>query len=901
MAIHTEQVSEIAGGFTKEIEAGAMSMIYDNLQKSQYQYPIKSTVREIVSNALDSIREKNVAKSILLGLSKVEDHYIEREGEVYKDSRFNPDYYNYGFLSENNDVTIIYKDGGDVGKDMIIVSDEGVGLGGDRMRGYFNLGFSTKRLNKFALGKFGLGAKSPLSTLAPFYTVVSRWNGKEFAFNIYLHKIEPIVPKFDLDTRTENKEYVFSINYKCYYRDTTLPNGVTVSLQVKKHHKQQYIDAVTSQLLYFPNVKFYIEDEREYRTEVPVQADIMYEDDMIVLSNNSPYSKPHLLLNGVNYGYINFEEMDLEQKMGNIGIKVPAELVSINPSREALIWDDVTREVVVNRFHEVVKIAEDTINKELNEGDFLRWIKVCASANASRRLFSSEDTVIGRLSRIVDMSKISLRFPGNRQMRFNAELFEGLNLDVVSVKKSRKGSATVMKVLYEHNYGWKHGIEMNSMPIILRSSGMNNRKNKYLGTETYPQGFILIKVDKKIDLTAGELVTPEDIPEKGYKQRLSLNDRDNVRRIGEECRFLADVQNYLQQSANVIWYEDVFVPEDFKATESEEEEVEDEKEEPVSEAAKISAAERRKQNGTTVLHTPRIEYSYNDADGKLYAMQKVELPMSAIDKWTNDEVFWSNQDTEVLLHTVSLITRPYNETNKCDHMPNEEYEDLKVRGYITGYQQQLSRCCNFRENSPVRLIKVAQDNVKYYQDFKHITKFFKEIRKKTITMSNALVRWNTARLIQEKIEQLQFLSGFETINPELYAQYNSLKSYMTANWRSLQFDAKVSGADPKTTGQLIAHLNKVGEFQLFVRNNPDDKEAIAELAKRMFNPNPGVEIEDGLAIDTPFYDLYMKLLDWASPVQVMMNMVGPLTDGENLTQEQEAEIRHYFSYRGVTI
>ena len=81
-------------------------------------------------------------------------------------------------------------------------------------------------------------------------------------------------------------------------------NGVTIIIEAKKHHKQQYIDAVKSQMLYFNDILFNIQHEDGAIENVDYKAKILYEDDMIVLSDNNYYSKPHLLLNKVNYGYI---------------------------------------------------------------------------------------------------------------------------------------------------------------------------------------------------------------------------------------------------------------------------------------------------------------------------------------------------------------------------------------------------------------------------------------------------------------------------------------------------------------------------------------------------------------------------------------------------------------------
>ena len=140
MAILTQENVEISGGFSKEINLAATSLMFDILQQHQYAFPIKSTVREIASNGIDSLAEKNMAKAILTGAAKVEDFYVERDGEIYSDSKFNPSYYNLPSLSAVDEVDIIYKDTGETGKDSIIIRDHGVGLGGKRLENYFNLG-----------------------------------------------------------------------------------------------------------------------------------------------------------------------------------------------------------------------------------------------------------------------------------------------------------------------------------------------------------------------------------------------------------------------------------------------------------------------------------------------------------------------------------------------------------------------------------------------------------------------------------------------------------------------------------------------------------------------------------------------------------------------------------------
>ena len=82
-----------SAGVAKRINKGAEKMVFDILQSTQYSMPIQSTVRELVTNACDSQREKEIARQIILGEKKVEDYYIERHGDQYEDSNFDISYY----------------------------------------------------------------------------------------------------------------------------------------------------------------------------------------------------------------------------------------------------------------------------------------------------------------------------------------------------------------------------------------------------------------------------------------------------------------------------------------------------------------------------------------------------------------------------------------------------------------------------------------------------------------------------------------------------------------------------------------------------------------------------------------------------------------------------------------
>jgi hypothetical protein len=148
-------------GFSREIDQGAINLIFDTVQKYQYSYPFGALVQELTSNATDAVQEKLRAYKILVDkTAKIDDYYIEREGNLYKDSNFDPSYYDFKHLDmSSNVVELTYienftKKG--IGYcDLFTVKDKGVGLGPARLEGYMSIGFSTKRNNNDSLGSFG--------------------------------------------------------------------------------------------------------------------------------------------------------------------------------------------------------------------------------------------------------------------------------------------------------------------------------------------------------------------------------------------------------------------------------------------------------------------------------------------------------------------------------------------------------------------------------------------------------------------------------------------------------------------------------------------------------------------------------------------------------------------------
>jgi len=926
MAIHLQESSNLQKGHLKTIDESGIRMIFDTLQKYQYSFPIKSTVRELLSNAVDSVSEKKAAIDILTGKAKVEDYFVELEGDLYKDSKFEPDYYDLNWLHPDNAVTMTYYVGSAFAKDKVVFRDHGVGLGGKRLEGYFKLAFSTKRLSKLPLGKFGLGAKSPLSVGIDFYTMESRYNGKLFRFNIYSSKVDSIIPEVNMITGEPNPFILFNAGtedeYKVNYLLTEEKNSVTVTLEAKKHHKQQYIDAVKSQMLYFGGMQIRV-DTGGVIEDVPYKANILYEDDLIVLSDNNYYSKPHLLLNKVNYGYIAWEELELEEKSGNIGIKVAPEDVEVNPSRESVLWTEKTKNKVLARFNEVVDIAASMIQKELQSTDFMAWLKTCYSVYNK---YSEWGGIIGRLSKIVDLNKARFKFgPDPRIIFDSADPLPGIFMREVTVMEEKDAKGVKKKKVLRPDFA-SFGPRLQR-PIYLMKQGerASNRRDKWLFKQHGNTPFLMVQEP---------YLTLEQAEKDGLSQ--------------EELKKLykgktTDRQAYweaLTKSAGVQWYEDIEVPEDFTGNDDEIEEVEaaEESVEEVAQAkvAKITAAERRKSKGLTLIATPvctsRTVLDKNAAGQdvtkyRAFDYRKFEFPIAAINDWDAPEVFYGHEMDNDLLTFVAAITRdpaPENKLGKSVRRhANTPEKWVKMKWFrlnkaklaavnLTpwdGYHLQHFYDCQ------VMIVKVAQTNAKLFRDFRHIREFFIQIQNKTITMSNQLIKWNTARLIMERLGACAFLHNFP-FHEDYSEMYAELCQYVNKHYRDVKTyteGGKHYGMSDATYNDMVGHLDKVHKFQQYVAQAPNDFEGIGMMAGQLFGNK---DLRDGMAVDPQMMAQLDEVLAFTQACGIMLNHIPVLTGytllpatysptlsrstkGATVPEDLELEIRMYLQNRGV--
>ena len=866
MAIHVSNKVESNSGFEKVIDDASMHMALDVLQKFQYQFPQKSTVRELVANAIDSHKERDIAKLILSGKAKVEDYYVESSSSDTKASAFNEDYFNLNNLSSVKEVEIIYEEGNL--RDKLIVKDYGVGLGGSRLEGYFKLNWSSKRLSKSTIGKFGLGSKSPLSTGVDSFRVTTVHNGKKFAFDVYSHKVDSVTEKFS-STGTINPTQVFENGYECYYETTNELNGTTIEVEVKKHHKSMYMEAVRSQLLYMDNVKFKI-ISNGYEQSIDTKATVIYEDADIILSDNTQYSKPHIIINNVCYGPINFLELELDNKNGNIGIKMDAENIDISPSRESVIFADRTREEVTNKFKRVQEIASAEVQKQLTEKDFGKWLSKCANVLSYG---TSSNDVLGRLSRVIDRSSLKPEFSDTGiKYKVPSELLYGVQIREVrnSINYNYRTDKTTSSITREDISNWT---SINN-GLYYTTGSASNTKDKYL--TSLNSDFVLLTLPVMGD-------------EEEFKGQLEANNKVssaiqtnpdiewlNYKAKREKQQAIIDL---LLSSKLAVNYDELEVPELFlKRIEESEKEV-DEGED--AQTVELTPAEKRKLEEKIVCYYPKYEnyvQTKNKSDGTSYntifSWVKHEPKLSEVKDWKNVIYCYSDEDEQLLTTAFILQTQSGNDYNTKD----------------------------------IKLIRIAKGLKKHFKQFTHVSEFYKnligttavdknnKLVKYELIMHNLFTKWYTGKLINDQLVGYKFLANFSAFNQEIADKYAELNTYEVTNYKDMgsYYKSNLLGCNDEAFSAITTFAEKVMTLQLAVVNKQDN---ITELSTTLFNE----EFTDAYAIDVDMYNKLQEVIEYAKPLQGILSYMPILTSTTPIKYELESEIKEIMRNKGYEV
>ena len=567
---------EIKGseGIAKRINKGAEKMVFDILQSTQYSTPIPSTVRELVTNACDSQREKEIAIEILKGEKKIEDYYIKRHGEAYEDSNFDPNYYDLNYLDQyNNKVDVLYEQRPGVGFcDTFAVIDYGVGIGQRRLEGVLELGYSTKRNTAENFGAFGLGAKVALSTGIDFYTIETIHNGMRFKCNCYNYKTDFIIPKFGKDGI--NPHITFSDGTKVYYEKTNKQNFTKISFGVKKHNRSKFFDSVEEQLIYLDNVNCkrieYCEDGSIDREEdIDFKAEVLHNSENLIISDSWVFNRPHIVVvrekganTGINYGHIDFRELEMESLWGAIAFKCPIRQsmtdpdtneeiiiqdgVDVTPSREKVIWNEKTKAYVQGVIKRAANEASKIIEEQLQESDYIKWIHACTQVLHD----ADSNSTLGRLSKIIDKTEIKPKFPGNKKLSFQAPKTVFKHLEVKHIVEAYDYKERKDKI--ERNDLDKWG-NWNPEAIYLKSQIISFNKYKDMYLLEKHEGKVIVINDTMEDDIPDAITKMQD--GQGKQQAIGL-----FKNSLDKSKLVLDA---IKASPELKSYDDVEVPEEW--------------------------------------------------------------------------------------------------------------------------------------------------------------------------------------------------------------------------------------------------------------------------------------------------------------------------------------------------
>ena len=870
-------------GVDKKINAGAQKMIYDVLQASQYSTPIPSTVRELAANAWDAQREKEIAIEILSGQKQASDYYITRSGEQYEDSNFDSSYYSLPHLdTESNEVLLRYTQNSGGGFcDLFEVIDKGVGLGDKRLEGILSLGFSSKRNSSEGFGAFGLGAKAAFSTGVPAYNMRTVHNGRLFLCTCYPYKSMFTVPRMNLITGQENKFIVFSDGLKVYYEETDETNGTVISFGVKRHNRNLFTEAVRDQLLYVNNIYYEIVDNEfgSSKTRTKTAEKVIYSSNSLILSEREVFTKPHIVIvkspkdpAGINYGLIDFKELELEELHGSVGFKCPIkqsyrdengveiviqEGVSVTPSREKVIWDDATKQYVLG----VIKAAEieatQIVTDELSGStEFIPWIKACSAIFSSHRMRSN--TTLGRLSAIVESSSISPRFPLNPDIMYKdiSTVFGALQFEKVTV--NYKGVISIVEVNSLLEFG-----SFNN--IYIKDGNYSKSKNMYLCKELKLDSIICVKDVSMSDewIAQIKVAYPES-------SAFIISNRVGVARAAMQ---------YLIADPSVKKYADVVVPdhieEAFKEAENQKGDT-------------LSPAYLRFLEGKEVAFTMRQEYKSRSYE---WVADKIEPKMDELINPSHPLYYYTSDEKDEMQGFLSLMQIGFSKyTSRYAYQDGLAFYSLSLPVSMRNSDVSLKR--NSRVDLPeISVVQLSESLLKKVLsnagNISHFSELLYNRVGSKISIHPALKYAFTLVLCKEIFKDcpsIDYMDRFSNVDSVIYDKYVKYEKYRE----------KVDSLNLFNRGhyanKLVEKLRSLYDFQLFCESNPSKEELMQESFQRfIFTDITGADV-----IDVEYLELAKELYDYNVGVGELLARVERSAFNN---QDSISEILGYLRYK----
>jgi hypothetical protein len=390
------------------LDMDSAHILMNMLSKNLYSDAIGSAIRETVSNSLDSHRRSKCKKAIIVSLKENEEGNLE-------------------FSSE----------------------DFGTGLDDGDIRNIISkYGMSTKRQEANSLGAMGLGFKSPLAYSSSFY-FVCRKNGMERKYLMY---------------ENENGNSIDLL----YESPTTECNGVKVIIPVKYVDRWNFFNKIQEQLAYFENVYF---DVLVGESTIDNEFSI-YRADNYQFSSLASDGYMHICLDDVYYP-LDFSKLGISRINIPIGLRFGLSdgLFPI-PSREALLYNNKTKEIILNK---IKSISEEFIIKYNNSIEETENIQeIFKYYNTSSKYINIRDSSFD-VTILSDYSTININTPKLKNVSL-------LNLKTIySNRDYIFGEYKLRYTMYNNRFQENKNYSFRDIqPMSL------NKRNYYIYDETIP-------------------------------------------------------------------------------------------------------------------------------------------------------------------------------------------------------------------------------------------------------------------------------------------------------------------------------------------------------------------------------------------------------------------------------
>jgi hypothetical protein len=334
-----EQTGDSQESIGMSLDMDSAQVLMQMLSKNLYSDAVGSTIRECASNALDSHRRAGTTDPIIVSFDVIN------------------------------------------GQWEFAVEDFGIGLDADDVKNIISkYGKSTKRNSTTELGMMGLGFKAPLAYSSSFY-FVCRKDGVERKYMMYEGE----------DTNTIDL---------MYEKSTTERNGVKVIVPVKQYDRHEFRTKIKSQLAYFQDVYFKIDDMDNQFT--------IYRGEHFQWSELTNDHFMHLCLDDVYYP-LEFSKLGIDTIDFPVGLRFGlSDGIFPTPNRESLRYTKEAKAIILEKIGKVADFYINKYNEDMKETESLQDVVGWFSGN--RRHVKVGENLLN-ISSLVKYSKSQIKQP----------------------------------------------------------------------------------------------------------------------------------------------------------------------------------------------------------------------------------------------------------------------------------------------------------------------------------------------------------------------------------------------------------------------------------------------------------------------------------------------------------